>query len=169
MRPILSVLLIGGACFGCGGGGAEEPSPGPTPPKTRTQVERCRMNLTALVKLMSEYRSRFGGERREFPFETGSNFWLKLQLTDPPLVDAALSDVFYCRWPGWSRAGDRTGLVLYCGPVANANVLTETDPMGACLDQHEDGTALVVLKNGEVILMARDDPKLAGIRDSVVR
>jgi hypothetical protein len=114
----------------------------------------CVGNLSQLWKMQPNYMVRYGGEARAMPVETGSDFWLKLTRTSPPLIDATIRDVFFCPVRAWQdRPAD------YRGPASDVNRLGDGDPVGADIDgNHGRGEGGNVLrKSGDVQTVWPDD------------
>lgn len=80
------------------------------------KVTSCGNNLAQLYKMQSNYAVQYGGKNKWMPTETGGAFWLKLQQTNPPLIDGSLSDIYRC--PVGAGGGGQTD---YRGPKTNVN------------------------------------------------
>lgn len=81
-------------------------------------------------------------------------------MVHPPLIDPSMSDLLFC--PGAQRTSYPE--TSYQGPNGNANRFSDTDPIGACVGRHADGSINVLLKNGEVKTITGADDLL---RDAV--
>src|SRR5438876_6189517 len=62
----------------------------------RAKVTSCTNNLSQIFKMQSLYMSRYGGRSKAMPTVTGISFWKALTTTNPPLIEASLSDIFIC-------------------------------------------------------------------------
>ena len=117
----------------------------------------CTSHLSQLWKMQWNYAVHFGGFQKLMPVQTGSEFWLELTRTDPPLIDQTLRDVFQCPVRGWSP-----GLpCAFRGPNGNLNnnQFADGDPVGADrIDNHGNGEGGNVLrKSGDVITVSATD------------
>ena len=76
------------------------------------KITGCVNNLSQLWKLQHVYMSQFGGPKKLMPEQTGSDFWLALSKTKPPIVDTSVSDIYLCPVRGDGSKCD------YLGPAA---------------------------------------------------
>lgn len=117
----------------------------------------CADNLRLLWTLQLTYITQFGGKQRLPPLATGSDFWLALTKTNPPLVDPAEFDLFVCPLSGQKP---RAGFTTYRGPVRAINKMNGDDAVGACEPgHHPDGTLTILKKTGDVLTVASTDPQ----------
>jgi prepilin-type N-terminal cleavage/methylation domain-containing protein len=129
------------------------------------RVVRCTNNLTQLWKMQAVYITQFGGDSGLMPQDTGGNFWMKLTLTTPPLIDPSLTTgsnaIFDCpAKPGQVTAGS----IDYRGPSTDINgtvpLYGDGDPVGADVVGNH-GTAEggnVLRKSGDVLNVESGDP-----------
>ncbi len=114
----------------------------------------CRRNLETLGKLAEQYREKFGGPEKSFPKAAGSDFWLALTRTTPPLLTPEALGKLRCPY---SNAPVPPGMTNYRGAIPMG-----VDPVayvGACEPgHHPDGVvrsiergraASEILKPGE--------------------
>jgi type II secretory pathway pseudopilin PulG len=113
----------------------------------RAMVTSCANNLRQMHSLQTVYMAQFGGPKKLMPEETGSEFWLKLTKTTPPLVDSSEQEVFLCPvkgQPGGSKCD-------YLGPAAPALDLKATDPLGADHPGNHKKGGNVLHKAGDIV------------------
>ena len=119
----------------------------------------CANNLSQLWKMQNVYMSQFGKAHKQMPPQTGTAFWHALTLTQPPLIDPTVNDIFLCPVLGSSSAGDYD----YAGPARSVNQLGDGDPVGADLhDNHkegasDEGSGNVLRKSGDVLEYSGSD------------
>jgi hypothetical protein len=116
------------------------------------KITACCNNLAMLWKAQANYMVRHGGVAKAMPVETGTDFWVKLTETDPPIFDETMTDVFYCPLGGLGKYGSTN----YRGPAGNVNTFGDGDFVGAdFLTNHSsDGSegGNVLRKSGDVQL-----------------
>ncbi len=125
----------------------------------RARVTSCANNLSQLWKMQNVYMSQFGGRMKSMPKDTGSAFWQALTTTQPPLIDASVTEIFICPVLGASEppACD------YYGPGDVINKLADGDVVG-CDDpaNHNEGGSTsnggnVIRKSGDVVEVTGQD------------
>ncbi len=109
------------------------------------KLQSCRNNLKQLWLTQSNYRVQYGGPQKLFPKETGGAFWLKLSRPPTVLIDASLQDVYVC-----PHRTLRAGATDYRGPSGDVNQFGGEDPVGACIGNHPDGSAVILRKSGDL-------------------
>ena len=116
----------------------------------------CVNNLKQLWGMQNIYMITFGGDRKLFPTETGGDFWLKLNKTNPPLIDSTVLDVFVCSFTGNPADGISTD---YRGPASDVNKYGDDDPVGADnIGNHgQDEGGNLLRKNGDVVTVGPND------------
>ena len=121
------------------------------------KITGCVNNLSQLWKMQHNYMVMFGGTERAMPSETGGQFWMKLTMTTPPIVDATLADVYNCPIKASPPGAGRTD---YRGPSGNVNEYADGDAVGADKDgnhgPNEGGN--VLRKSGDVQNVSANDP-----------
>ena len=112
----------------------------------RARVTACANNLSMLWKMQNVYMSRFGGPMKSMPLETGEEFWLALERTQPPLVDPMMREVFLCPVREDGETCD------YRGPAVPVSRLGGSDPVGADKpDNHGGKGGNLLRKSGDVV------------------
>src|SRR5262245_6888460 len=117
-------------------------------------------NLKQLWTMQANYMAQFGGRAKLMPPDTGAQFWVKLTLTSPPLIDTSLSDIYDC--PLSPSIGGPTPCE-YRGPSADLNTFNHGDPVGAdnitnhgAAGSGEGG--IVIRKSGDAMNYSESDP-----------
>ena len=126
----------------------------------QARVTMCANNLATLWNMQNVYRAQFGGRMKSMPEQTGSEFWLHLERTQPPLVDVTERDVFHC------PLRDEHGECDYLGPAHPVARIGGSDPVGADKPGNhgprEGGN--VLRKSGDVVqLEPRDFQSVSGM------
>ncbi len=123
-----------------------------------SRISRCSNNLSQLWKMEYNYMTQFGGADKLFPQDTGGNFWLKLTMTTPALIDSSLASgtnqIFDCPVQPGPIAASTTN---YRGPSTDINGVTtpyqDGDPVGADLDtNHGTGEGGNVLRKSSDVM-----------------
>ncbi|HEX7899386.1 MAG TPA: type II secretion system protein [Planctomycetota bacterium] len=120
----------------------------------------CGNNLRQLWTMEMNYSISHGGRMKSMPNLTGSQFWLALSTTQPPLIDTTEQEIYLCSVKGDSNLGD----IDYFGPGAAVNRLAGGDPVG-CDDpqNHQEGSSTegsggnVLRKSGDVLEYVAND------------
>jgi hypothetical protein len=126
----------------------------------QANVTMCANNLSQLWKMQQVYMTQFGGRMKSMPVETGSQFWLYLERTAPPIVDPTEHEIFHC--PLRSDHGECD----YLGPAYSVNRLGDGDPVGADKPGNHGPRAggNFLRKSGDVIeLEPRDFENVSGM------
>jgi prepilin-type N-terminal cleavage/methylation domain-containing protein len=117
------------------------------------KVTACASNLRSLWQNQMNYQIQFGGRMKAMPNLTGSQFWLALSTTQPPLIDQTEQEIYLCPVKGDGQLGD----CEYFGPGAAIGRLAGGDPVG-CDDpvNHAEGSTEgasgnVIRKSGDVM------------------
>ncbi len=77
--------------------------------------------------------------------ETGGGYWMGTKSTIPELYE--------CPLEGTRNEGDTD----YRGPAGDVTRLSAGDPVGGCMGNHPDGSAIVLLKSGNVREVQKED------------
>lgn len=141
---VLLALLIGlllPAFLSCGG-------------TRRLRSTACARNLSQMHTLMAAYSAAYKGES---PRGTGESFWLSLSETTPPLVPHDYPGLFACPRLEEDCPPRKTH---YRGPRLPWSQLKPSDPIAADKpgNHGDDEGGCVLLKNGDVLEVGRDDP-----------
>ena len=121
----------------------------------RSKVTSCATNLGQLWKMQLIYSVQYGGPQKLMVQDTGSDFWLALSRTKPPLITKENFDIFVCPVTGKVPTD---GFANYRGPAIKVQLLKSGDPVGCCEPGcHRDGTINVVLKGGDVKVVGPND------------
>lgn len=126
---------------------------------SRARAASCANNLRQLWTLQSIYASQFGGPDKLMPGETGSEFWLKLTRTSPPLLDASELEVLICplKDPPSGAKCD------YLGPGRPVSELKGEDPVGSDRPGNHAKSGNLLRKAGDVTeLWDAEFTKIAG-------
>lgn len=120
------------------------------------RLASCANNLKQLWTMEANYMAQFGGREKLMPTATGGDFWLTLSRTNPPLIDAAIADIYEC--PFDPNATPRS--TDYRGPSSNVNKYFDGDPVGADkVGLHGAGEGGIVLrKSGDAMNYMETDP-----------
>jgi prepilin-type N-terminal cleavage/methylation domain-containing protein len=124
------------------------------------RVTSCGNNLRQLWTMEMNYAISHGGRMKQMPNLTGSQFWLALSTTQPPLIDVSEQEIYLCPVKGDSNLGD----IDYFGPGNPVNRLAGGDPVG-CDDpmNHAEGNSTdgaggnVLRKSGDVLEYVAND------------
>jgi hypothetical protein len=110
------------------------------------------------------YKAQHG----HFPAARGSEYWLALWKTDPPLIERELQDLLFCPMRG---DDPRPGATDYRGPAFPAAQYTDNDPIGADLaDNHDEEYGINVIRPaGDVQRVYRNDPQWAACDAKLAR
>ena len=92
----------------------------------RAEVAACSSNLKSLWQLQITYTIKYGGRYKQFPPETGSNFWGALLKVTPPLISQDEQEILWCPVKGGSQPGD----IDFFGPALQVGRLNSSDPVG---------------------------------------
>lgn len=92
----------------------------------RAEVAACSSNLKSLWQLQITYTIKYGGRYKQFPTETGSNFWGALLKVSPPLISQDEQEILWCPVKGGSQPGD----IDFFGPAMQVGRLNSSDPVG---------------------------------------
>lgn len=116
----------------------------------------CANHLQTLWKFQNVYMSQFGGRMKKMPDDIGPDFWLALEKTKPPILDAASAEFLVCPL---SKDKPKAGFTNYRGPAKKISELKASDAVGCCEPgSHPDGTITVLYKDGDVkVLKPSDD------------
>jgi hypothetical protein len=113
-------------------------------------------NLKQLWTMQLFYSIQFGGREKKMPTATGSDFWLELTKTQPPLIDVQEMDILVCPLSGKKPM---PGFTTYRGPKKPVAELGPEDPVGCCEPgNHPSKTVCVLLKDGSVHEVGPKDP-----------
>jgi hypothetical protein len=122
----------------------------------RRLATSCASNLRMLYTLQQTYAIQFGGPERKPSATTGSQLWLELALTKPPLIETSELDLFVCPFTGKPAA---PGFTTYRGPTKPVSELAGGDIVGCCDHGGRAGGRINVLrKNGDVMEVDPTDP-----------
>ena len=124
------------------------------------KVTACASNLRSLWQNQMNYQIQFGGRMKSMPNLTGSQFWIALSTTQPPLIDQTEQEIYLCSVKGDSNLGD----IDYFGPGNPVNRLAGGAPVG-CDDpqNHQEGSSTdgsggnVLRKSGDVLEYVAND------------
>jgi type II secretory pathway pseudopilin PulG len=111
----------------------------------RAKATSCANNLRTLWTLQQTYALQFGGREKQFPAETGAGFWLKLEQTAPPIVDASERDLFLCPCKESGRSCD------YLGPRQSVKSLKSDDAVGGDHPGNHKEGGNILRKDGSVV------------------
>jgi prepilin-type N-terminal cleavage/methylation domain-containing protein len=128
----------------------------------RAKVTACGNNLRSLWQLQVTYMSQFGGRNKVMPTKEGSDFWMALTTTTPPLIEPTEQEVLNCP----VREEPAPGVCQYWGPggpvgrLGGGEVVGCDDP-----DNHttsgssggNDASGNVLRKSGDVLELTGDD------------
>ena len=81
---------------------------------------------------------------------TGSEFWLALSKTQPPLIDLTMVEIYCCPF---SRKKEGC---TYAGPAQDVNELADGDPVGLCDDPGHGETVVILYKSADVRIVPRN-------------
>jgi len=126
---------------------------------SQAKAVSCANNLRQMWTLQSFYASQFGGPQKLMPEETGSEFWLKLTRTAPPVIDSSEMEVLVCpvKEPPSGAKCD------YLGPAKPVSELKAQDPIGADRPGYHRGGGNLLRKAGDVTEVQDPEfPSLAG-------
>lgn len=113
----------------------------------RAKTAMCANNLSQLWKMQFIYQAQFGGPKKLMPDKTGSEFWLELTRTSPPLIDHANEDILAC--PLWGLPpGMECG---YLGPAKSILKISDGGPVGADRQGNHPKSGNVLRKSGDVL------------------
>lgn len=128
--------------------------PSMRPFRINHRITACANNLSQLYKMAQIYQAK---NRGQYPSAQGSAFWLTLQKTDPPLIEAELSEIFFCPMKGEFRGPGSTD---YRGPAGPLNQYNDADPLGAdVVGNHDKEEGINVVRlSGDVVTVYRNDP-----------
>jgi len=118
------------------------------------RVAACGHNLGQLYRMAQVYQARYRGR---YPTGQGSAFWLTFQNCNPPLIEAELSDLYFCPFKGEVQG---PGATDYRGPAKPVSQCSAADPIGADLEgNHDAAYGINVLRMaGDVQRVFRNDP-----------
>ena len=108
----------------------------------RARIVNCGSNLSQLWKMENIYMSIHGGRMKLYPPETGSEFWLKLNALDPPLLEDSAIDIYFCPASGNTPTKGSTD---YRGPRLDIQQLGDGDYIGGDADinnWHDPGSSV---------------------------
>jgi hypothetical protein len=92
---------------------------------------------------------------KKMPDDTGSDFWLALTKTMPPILEEKDLALLVCPL---SKVKPRAGFTNYRGPAKKITDLKAGDPVGCCEPgSHPGGRISVLTKDGERHLVGPDD------------
>jgi prepilin-type N-terminal cleavage/methylation domain-containing protein len=126
----------------------------------RARVTSCANNLSQLWKMQNVYMSQWGGRSKSMPIVTGTNFWVCLTTTTPPLIDATGRDIFLCPVKG---EGDSAQDFQYYGPAKRISQLADGDMVGSDDPENhkegasDEGSGNVLRKSGDVLEVSGPD------------
>jgi hypothetical protein len=124
----------------------------------------CTNRLLRLWKTMNSYMIQFGGPRKSMSKKTGSAFWLHLAQTAPPMFDAIESAAAYpCPF---KQSSWKPGSTDYRGPLDNVNTVQDLTLtiVGSCLDNHPDGSGVVLWGDYRTEVFEKGAPELKRAR-----
>ena len=144
----LAVLLV---LVGCGKK-QETPSTAGIGAVDNAKIAACANNLKQLLKMQYNYMVQYGGTQKMMPRETGGAFWLKLSKSPTVLIDSSLQSIYACPFKA-----PRPGATDYRGPASDVNRMQGGDPVGACIGNHPDGSAVIMRKSGDIQTVKEGD------------
>lgn len=127
------------------------------------KVTACGSNLRQLYQMSQVYQARYKGR---YPTARGSEYWLTLQTVEPPLIEKALAEIYYCPFKGEIGGPGGTD---YRGPANPMSQYTAADPIGADLEgNHDEAYGInVVRPSGDVQRVYRNDPLWSACDDKL--
>ncbi|MHC4606740.1 MAG: hypothetical protein ACYTAF_07360 [Planctomycetota bacterium] len=102
------------------------------------KIDACRNNLHRLWQAMHTYADKYGGHTKRMPEATGTDFWLTLRETRPPIIRKSKRKLLYCPVKGFVGGTPTT----YRGPTGDVNLCGDNMPVGSdFVDNHSsDGS-----------------------------
>lgn len=150
---------VAAALLAAGCGKKKEPAPpassGSDPVSlalTNAKRTKCASQLKQLWLMENQYVVSCGGPQRRFPVETGGAFWLKLSQPSSRLIEESEQEIYAC--PFKTPRRDATD---YRGPASDVNRMMDGDAVGACIGNHPDGSAVIVRKSGDIMVVKEGD------------
>ncbi len=118
------------------------------------RIIRCASNQRQLYQMLQVYKIRHKGS---FPEAKGSAFWLALQKTSPPLIEADLAEIYFCPVKG---ENPRPGNTDFRGPSNPMSQHRDADPVCAdIVGNHDEENGInVVSLAGDVQRVYPDAP-----------
>lgn len=118
------------------------------------RVTHCASNQRQLYQMYQVYQTRYKGRH---PTAPGSAFWLTLQEINPPLIEAELSELYFCPMKGEILG---PGATDYRGPANPLSQYGAADPICAdVVGNHDEAYGINVVRlSGDVQRVYRDDP-----------
>lgn len=112
--------------------------------------DACRNSLAQLWRLQAIYRTSRGHGKHVA--DTGTDFWLALAKTGPPLVPPPTLGLFVCPDSGLDTG---EGVCTYAGPATDVNELADGDVVGMCDDEVHGDRVILLFKSGAVQVAPR--------------
>lgn len=117
----------------------------------------CAGNLRELWMLEMVYMSRFGGPAKRMPKETGSDFWVALTKTQPPLLEPGAGNHLVCPRRFLGNPAGEPRATSYWGPASDVNALGNDEAVGLCDDPGHGDRPIVLFKNGSILGIDQKD------------